>query len=164
MRRTLFILLLIAFWLTEAFAGVVMDTCQWDVTMGGTDVFTYDRMDRLVHADMGGHASMSMAYGANGNITHKDGVGDYNYGNYWQHPHAMKEVFDLGAQAPIGWQDMEYNALGKPASIHDWGLGRTLTLAYGPDGERWSGEERDGSGNLVAEYRYLGDMEAVRHS
>ncbi|MBR4238947.1 MAG: RHS repeat-associated core domain-containing protein [Prevotella sp.] len=59
---------------------------------------------------------------------------------------------------------MEYNALGKPASIHDWGLGRTLTLAYSPEGERWSGEERDGSGNLVAEYRYLGDMEAVRHT
>lgn len=107
-------------------------------------------MDRLVHADMGGHVSMGMTYGANGNITHKDGVGDYNYGNYWQHPHAVKEVFDLGAQAPIGWQDMEYNALGKPASIHDWGLGRTLTLAYGPDGERWSGEERDGGGPASA--------------
>ena len=134
------------------------------MTVGDTDVFTYDKMDRLVNADMGGHANVGMSYGVNGNIMHKDGVGDYNYGNYWQHPHAMKEVYDLGAQAPVGWQDMEYNALGKPASIYDWGLGQTLTLAYGPDGERWSGETRDGNNNLVAEYRYIGDVETVRQA
>ena len=134
------------------------------MTVGDTDVFTYDKMDRLVNADMGGHANVGMSYGVNGNIMHKDGVGDYNYGNYWQHPHAMKDVYDLGAQAPVGWQDMEYNALGKPASIYDWGLGQTLTLTYGPDGERWSGDIRDGNNNLVAEYRYIGDVETVRQA
>jgi RHS repeat-associated protein len=62
-----------------------------------TETFNYDALNRLTNAQVTGQAAKAFSYDLLGNITHKDGVGDYTYPAAGAaHPHAVKTAGNSG--------------------------------------------------------------------
>lgn len=97
--------------------------------------FTYDVLERLTGTTCG-IGSENFTYAADGNITSKTGIGGYYYEG--TRPHAVTSIDNDYSLVPDARQTVVYNAMGKVTSITE-ADGDTLTITYGPDGERWKG-------------------------
>jgi RHS repeat-associated protein len=81
-------------------------------------------------------ASMSISYGANGNISSKSGLGNYTYpSTNATHPHAVKNVANTSNLISTAAQSISYTGFGKVSNISDNGY--AMSFVYGPDFERW---------------------------
>ena len=81
-------------------------------------------------------ASMSISYGANGNISSKSGLGNYTYpSTNAAHPHAVKNVANTSNLISTAAQSISYTGFGKVSNISDNGY--AMSFVYGPDFERW---------------------------
>jgi RHS repeat-associated protein len=141
--------------------------------------FTYDHLDRLTHAQAtGGPApyNRTYAYDKIGNITHKDGMGDYFYND----PNHVHAVTHIGTQQRY-WYDANgnmtqriesgktyvqgFNAENKLQTVTEGG--QTTTFTYDGDGNRVKKEDPSGTtyyvggyyevqGSTVTKYYYAG--------
>ncbi|MCR4915899.1 MAG: FG-GAP-like repeat-containing protein [Prevotella sp.] len=120
------------------------------VNFSPIETFYYDDLDRLTNRYVTGTGYLDqMEYDDNGNISSRQGVGDYTYGS--TRPHAVTQI-DNGSQSvgvTSGEHYVEYNELGKPDMIEDFENYLGIAYNYGPDHERW--ESTDGL--------YFGDYE-----
>ena len=115
--------------------------------------FSYDYLDRLVSACASSNQSFS--YSTDGNITYKSGAGSISYG--LTRPHAVTGAGNEGAISSMS-QSVSYTPFGKIQSIYEDGF--TMDFTYGPDGQRWMSELRDGN-PVVRTVIYGNDYEQV---
>lgn len=107
-------------------------------TLGGnTQTFTYDNLDRLTEISSNNQSIMSMTYNANGNISSKTGIGDYEYNNSSK-PHAVTAVSDTSNLIIADAQSVTYNIWGKVSEVNVTSGSDTYKyeLTYGPDLQR----------------------------
>ena len=116
------------------------------------ETFTYDGLDRLTMARTSTD-TLQMTYLSNGNIATKTGIGNYYYES--AKPHAVTGIDNTGWLVSDARQIAVYNQTGKLISLNEGG--KSLTLNYGPDGNRWKSTYTAGYGPIVT--RYLGDYE-----
>ena len=96
--------------------------------------FEYDVLDRLTSAKNGNVVETSVKYSANGNISYKTNVGNYEYG---LKPHAVMSVENPNGIIPSATLTTQFNEIGKVCSIEDGNTLQSLRVEYGPDFQRW---------------------------
>lgn len=103
---------------------------------GGTENFTYDKMDRLTEVKNGTTLAMAMSYAANGNITSKTGIGKYTYST--SKPHAVSEVENTGNIVSHETQTVSFTPFNKVSTLTEMVNGKEhkLVITYGPDNQR----------------------------
>lgn len=98
-------------------------------------------------------------YSTDGNIVSVTGYGTYNYSA--RHPHAVETVTNSSGNISAMTQEVEYNLIGKAGYIHegnDADSGYTLSIDYGPDGERFT-TTLSKDGKIVKKIRFSPDGE-----
>ena len=98
-------------------------------------------------------------YSTDGNIGSVTGYGTYNYSA--RHPHAVENVTNSSGNISAMTQEVEYNLIGKASYIHegnDADSGYTLSIGYGPDGERFT-TTLSKDGKIVKKIRFSPDGE-----
>lgn len=73
-----------------------------------SESFSYDQLDRLTSVTRNGAVTLSMGYGADGNIATKSDVGNYVYGSATVRPHAVSSI----SGGPRGSMSFAYDANG----------------------------------------------------
>ncbi len=121
--------------------------------------YIYDNMNRLTDVYENDDNLLSVQYADNGNIIHKSDVGYYGYES--SRPHAVTSINNASDLVPSSSQFVNYNDLGKIASIIQDSL--TMTFHYGPDGERWHSVLTNGN-DVIRETIYAGNYEKVREN
>lgn len=133
-------------------------TARADELAGVDESFEYDRLDRLVRATRTGAPPVTVAYDALGNIVERSDVGVYRYGEPCDGvspgPFAVTSAggrsycYDrLGRMIGGGGRDLRYRANGLPTHIA--GPDGSVTLDYGPSGERVLQVEATSGGTVV---------------
>ena len=126
------------------------------------ETFAYDAADRLLSVSTGGKQSMEMDYATNGNILSKTGIGSYDYASS-AHPHAVTSVGNEAGFVPHATLRTHYDVWNRPDTISDDSTRVSLSISYGPDGQRWlSTWERDG--RQVGYTIHMGNYEIVLDS
>lgn len=120
------------------------------------ETFVYDDLDRLVRVQKNNATVQELEYADNGNIEGKTGVGTLYYDG--QQPHAVSAADNTAGYIPSTSQQATYTAFGKVESLTEGAYGMTFT--YGPDGQRWSTELKEG-GIIKRRTFYAGDYERV---
>lgn len=100
--------------------------------------FVYDNLDRLIEVSKDGGAISQIEYADNGNIIHRNGIGDYSYDS--AKPHAVTEVENLDGSITGTSQATTFNGFGKVIRIIDGNEAYQLDISYGPDQQRWKSE------------------------
>ena len=98
-------------------------------------------------------------YSTDGNIVSVTGYGTYNYSA--RHPHAVENVTNSSGNISAMTQEVEYNLIGKASYINegnDADSGYTLSIGYGPDGERFT-TTLSKDGKIVKKIRFSPDGE-----
>lgn len=98
-------------------------------------------------------------YSTDGNIVSVTGYGTYSYSA--RHPHAVETVTNSSGNISAMTQEVEYNLIGKAGYIHegkDADSGYTLSIGYGPDGERFT-TTLSKDGKIVKKIRFSPDGE-----
>lgn len=96
--------------------------------------FEYDVLDRLTSVKKGNVVGTSVKYLANGNISYKTNVGNYEYG---LKPHAVMSVENPNGIIASATLTTQFNEIGKVSSIEDGNTLQSLRVEYGPDFQRW---------------------------
>jgi RHS repeat-associated protein len=121
-----------------------------------TENFVYDDIDRLT-----AWQGNEIAYGDNGNITHKWDIGDYEY-NPNNKPHALRAVDNDNNLISLKRQDITYTAFDKVSVLTDT-VGNDayrLEVTYGPDLQRWKTVLKKNDA-VTRTTIYMGDYEVV---
>ena len=150
---------------------------QWDTVgnlehrqelSGGKNLheyFGYDGLNRLTRYDIGNsNPSQKVWYNNLGNITSKQGVGSYSYGQNGAGPHAATTIagqvyhYDSnGNNTSGGGRTLDYSTFDKPLSITKGG--HTTAFEYGPDRARYKRTDQDGTDTKTT--WYLGNLEVI---
>ena len=123
--------------------------------MSYIESFAYDAQERLTHATAN-TGTQTFSYSVDGNILSKTDIGSYSYDD--RKPHAVTSVDNELYLIPDNQQTVTYNEMGKATLISE-ANGPSMSIAYGPDGERWIGVFTDG--NKKKTILYLGDYEEI---
>lgn len=130
-----------------------------------TEMFAYDRLNRLISHGESGQTALSVTYDAIGNIETKTGVqGTYLYGNNTG-PHAVTTVNgqnynydDNGNNISGGGRSIVYSTFDKPTSITKGG--NTVDFEYSVDRSRFRRIDQDSNGTTTT--RYIGNVEIIQ--
>ena len=138
-------------------------TSRWG-TGGKYEFFTYDGLDRLTRIETSSSktgtkaTTMQLAYSADGNISSKTGVGNFTYDATKKH--AVTRVDNTEGLMPSTVQNITYDCFGKAERIEHVD-GKTLTITYGPDGQRWKSVLTNAQGSIEKTTFYGGDVESA---
>lgn len=125
----------------------------WD-SVGFTEGFDYDELNRLKTAQVTGQALQSFNYDAAGNLMGKSGVGSYAYpaqGPTAVRPHAVQSISgiagifaydDNGNLSSGAGRTASWNSFDMPVTISKGGA--SSTFVYGPDHQRVKQTRSDG--------------------
>jgi RHS repeat-associated protein len=116
-----------------------------DLNIAKTETFEYDHLYRMIEAQVGANAALTVGYNAMGNITSKSDVGAYAY-----HPGKKHAVASAGAitmsydangnietqASPSGTATLTWTAYNLPKLI-SVSTGRSSAFLYGPDRQRY---------------------------
>ncbi|MDP2188103.1 MAG: FG-GAP-like repeat-containing protein [Sphingobacteriaceae bacterium] len=124
------------------------------------ELFAYDALDRLTQSTVN-NVPLGTAYNTQGNITYKQGVGNFSY----ESPkiHALVRSSPVGQQGstqaiPPHQQDITYDALSRPATITENGF--QMVFTYGANGERCK-SVLSYQGTVIETRLYAGEYERV---
>ena len=137
-----------------------------------TETFSYDGLNRLTRAQVGGQAARTVQYNSRGNIIFKTGVGSYTYGTN-AGPHAVMATGDGVSYSydangnmtsdtsagDLGGRTLVYTTFDKPREISKGG--HTITFQYAPDRARFLRTDSSSAGTTIT--RYIGNVEKVAH-
>lgn len=123
-------------------------------SLGTTDYYTYDNMDRLTGAD-----GNTFAYASNGNLTYKTGIGHYTYSS--TKPHAVRSIENTTRLMAMSQLDTDFNELGKVSHITDHADGLNMEFYYGLDDERYCSKLKNANGALQKEIVYLDNLDVA---
>ncbi|MFP5507501.1 MAG: RHS repeat domain-containing protein [Gammaproteobacteria bacterium] len=114
-----------------------------DVVQGLSETFQYDAFNRLTEATIAGVGTKTWSYDGLGNITSKDGHGDYAYTS--GRPHAVSyargstHVYDANGSLVLSYgaqsRTITWNSANLPTRI--WANNNTVEFSYTPDGARY---------------------------
>lgn len=106
-----------------------------DVTRGITEGFEYDNLNRLTRVTKDGTESLKMTYDDYGNILTKSDVGNYNYGQKDNNPHALLSI-DMSGNTIVSQtsQNVTYTSFDKVRTI--WQGTDSIIITYGSSYER----------------------------
>ena len=131
--------------LAFAFDAVGNLTSRSDQNQSLTEAFTYDRLNRLIKAQVNTRTADTVRYDILGNITFKSDVGSYTYGGNGAGPHAVTAIFGgisasfvydaNGNRIQSNGGSIAYTSFNLPATLVQ-GSNR-ITYAYGPGHERY---------------------------
>lgn len=131
--------------LAFAFDAIGNLTSRSDRNQSLTETFTYDRLNRLLKAQVNTRPADTVQYDILGNITFKSGVGSYSYGGNGAGPHAVTAisggvsagfVYDAnGNRIQSNGGSIVYTSFNLPASLVQGG--NRIDYAYGPGHERY---------------------------
>ena len=106
-----------------------------DAVKSKIESFTYDNLNRLKSATVGGLGGQSINYAPNGNLTSKTDAGTYSY--LASKPNAVSAVTNTSFVIPGQEQLISYTAFLQPSVLTE--NGNELTYTYGADYERVKG-------------------------
>jgi|GEM_PF-772692 len=93
------------------------------------ETFLYDRVDRLIRADLNGVLQFEMRYSPNGNITYKTDVGNYRY-EIDGRPFAMSGISNAGAGISSDKQFIDYTPFNKISRVAQGESRNNITAEY----------------------------------
>jgi RHS repeat-associated protein len=102
---------------------------------GQAEEFTYDDIDRLIEVSANNNIIGEAEYASNGNITWRNGIGQYTYGS--AKPHAVTSVENLDGSITGASQATSFNGFGKVTRVIDGNEAYQMDITYGPDQQRW---------------------------
>ncbi|MGH2447263.1 MAG: RHS repeat-associated core domain-containing protein, partial [Chloroflexota bacterium] len=137
-----------------------------DVFAGSHESEHYDALNRLIKSVLtasGGGGTTTYAYDDAGNLTYRSDRGTYTYGENGAGPHAVTSIDDgssygynaNGEMTSGAGRTLAWATFGKATTITQGGT--TVTLAYGPDNERYRKTVSTGSETVT----YLGAAELI---
>jgi len=120
-----------------------------------TETFYYDSMDRLTEVFVPGSSSDLFTYANNGNITHVNYLGSYQYNG--TKPHAVTGIaFPYDPEPSMSSSlHVYYNNHSKPYYIEDEESMKDVYFSYGPDLERWESSEGLYFGDYEERFNWL---------
>lgn len=145
-------------------AGNLTERHDFSRTPSLSETFSYDELNRLASITRNGAITLSMGYGADGNIAAKSDVGNYTYGSATVRPHAVTSI----AGGPRGSMSFAYDVNGnmknRNGTILTWSsfnLPTKITegadfarFTYGPDRTRI--KQKLQTAGVTRTIRYIG--------
>ncbi len=134
-----------------------------------TEVFTYDKINRLTSAKVGSNPTLSMTYEAGGNIESKSDVSSNSYVYDANKIHAVAEISNPSTVIPSATQSITYNSAQQPESITD-AINKSLEFTYGPEFSQRSrmdyfeDDAAESLPQLLESRYYLGNYEQRRYN
>ena len=145
-------------------------TGRTDTRLNQSETFLYDTLNRVTQVSTTVAATtttVTVAYGATGNIASKSDVGAYSYGQVhtacssgFAGPHAVTAVtgtktasycYDRNGNMVSGdGRTVSYTAFDKPETLTK--AGNTVTVSYGPDRARYKRVDQTASGTTTTVY------------
>ena len=145
-------------------------TGRTDTRLNQSETFLYDNLNRVTQVSTtvaAATTTVTVTYGATGNIASKSDVGAYTYGQVhggcssgFAGPHAVTGVtgtktasycYDRNGNMVSGdGRTVSYTAFDKPETITK--AGNTITVTYGPDRARYKRVDQTASGTTTTVY------------
>lgn len=139
--------------------GNLLTRTYQNTSASGNEGFSFDDFDRLVQntetLGQSTNIKSNYTYHHNGNLTHKDDCGDYNYTNT-SHPYWLTQITNPTNNTSFNTLNVSYNSLDKVSQITEASTpAKQFDFLYGNDAQRIKMEYR--SGGTLQYTRYYQD-------